>query len=75
MFRARTRQEAEARAAQADAARRDRNLLQRYKTEATHQKARETALEPVRAAGVTRFLPKPIVRSEVRRLVSEVGGP
>ena len=47
---ARERKEAEARAAQADAARRDRNLLQRYKTEEAHRKAREAALESVRDA-------------------------
>ncbi|MBL8330015.1 MAG: DUF4124 domain-containing protein [Rubrivivax sp.] len=47
---ARERKAAEARAAQADAARRDRNLMQRYKTEATHQRAREAALDSVRVA-------------------------
>jgi len=47
---ARERKEAEARAAQADAARRDRNLMQRYKTEEAHRKAREAALESVRDA-------------------------
>ncbi len=47
---ARERQAAEQRVAQADAARRDRNLLQRYKNEAAHQKAREAALEAVRTA-------------------------
>ncbi len=39
-----------ARAAQADAVRRDRNLMARYPTEADHQKAREAALDPVRVA-------------------------
>ena len=38
------------RAAQADAVRRDRNLMQRFRDEATHQKAREDALNTVRAA-------------------------
>jgi hypothetical protein len=47
---ARDRQIAEARVAQADAVRRDRNLLQRYKTEVEHNKAREAALDSVRAA-------------------------
>lgn len=47
---AKERRVAEQRVAQADAARRDRNLLQRYKTEAAHQRAREAALETVRAA-------------------------
>lgn len=45
---ARERKAAEARAAQNDAVRRDRNLLQRYKTEAAHQRARESALDSVR---------------------------
>ena len=47
---ARERAEKEARAAQADAARRDRNLMARYRNEATHQRARESALEPVQLA-------------------------
>jgi hypothetical protein len=38
------------RIAQADAVRRDRSLLIRYPTEASHQKARESALDDVRAA-------------------------
>lgn len=44
---ARDRQQAEARAAHADAVRRDRNLLVRYPSEAPHLKAREAALAPV----------------------------
>jgi hypothetical protein len=44
------RQAEVARAAQADAVRRDRNLMARYPTEAAHQKAREAALDPVRLA-------------------------
>jgi hypothetical protein len=47
---ARERKLAEARAAQADAVRRDRNLLQRYPNEPPHRKAREAALDTVRAA-------------------------
>jgi hypothetical protein len=47
---ARERKAAEARVAQADAARRDRNLLQRFKNEAAHQRARESALDSVRVA-------------------------
>jgi hypothetical protein len=39
-----------ARAAQADAVRRDRNLMVRYPNEAVHQKAREAALDTVRLA-------------------------
>jgi hypothetical protein len=55
---ARMKREAEARAAQADAVRRDRNLLSRYPNEAPHQKAREAALDGVRLA----------LRSSERRL-------
>jgi hypothetical protein len=47
---ARERAAAEARAAQADAARRDRNLVARYPDEASHQRAREAALDSVRGA-------------------------
>lgn len=47
---AQERKQAEARAAYNDAVRRDRNLLARYPTEAPHQKAREAALDAVRAA-------------------------
>jgi hypothetical protein len=47
---AQERAAAEARAQLADAARRDRNLMARYPNEAAHQKAREAALDPVRAA-------------------------
>ena len=47
---AQDRKVAEARAAHADAVRRDRNLLQRYPNEAPHRKAREAALDTVRAA-------------------------
>jgi hypothetical protein len=52
---ARERASVEARSAQADAVRRDRNLLHRYKTEASHNRAREAAVDNVRAAiNVTR---------------------
>jgi hypothetical protein len=44
------RRAAEARAALADAARRDRNLMSRYRSEAAHGKAREAALDALRAA-------------------------
>lgn len=47
---ARERRDAERRAAVADAIRRDRNLLTRFPDEAAHQRAREAALEPVRAS-------------------------
>lgn len=44
------RRAARARAEQADAVRRDRNLLARYPDEAAHQRAREAALDPIRMA-------------------------
>lgn len=47
---ARERAQAEQRAAQADAERRDRNLLRRYRDEAAHRRARDAALAPVRTA-------------------------
>lgn len=47
---ARDRAAFEARAAQADAVRRDRNLMHRYKTEEAHTRARTAALDNVRAA-------------------------
>jgi hypothetical protein len=46
----RDRVAAEARAAQADAVRRDRNLMARYPDEAAHGRAREAALDTVRLA-------------------------
>jgi hypothetical protein len=47
---ARDRRMAEVKASLADAVRRDRNLLARYPTEVPHRKAREAALDTVRAA-------------------------
>ncbi|MDE2161124.1 MAG: hypothetical protein KGJ30_19610, partial [Burkholderiales bacterium] len=47
---ARQRAAEAARAAQADAVRRDRNLLMRYPDEASHHRAREAALDTARAA-------------------------
>ncbi len=47
---ARDRAAAEARAAAADAVRRDRNLMTRFPNEAAHQRAREAALDTVRLA-------------------------
>jgi len=47
---ARDRAAAEARAAAADAVRRDRNLMARYPSEDAHQRAREAALDNVRLA-------------------------
>jgi hypothetical protein len=49
-FEARERAAAEARAAQADAVRRDRNLTARYPNQASHDRAREAALDSVRLA-------------------------
>lgn len=46
----RDRLEKEARAARAEVVRRDRNLLARYPTELSHQRAREAALDTVRLA-------------------------
>ena len=46
----RDRVAADARAAQADALRRDRNLVARYPTEAAHARAREAAVDTVRMA-------------------------
>jgi hypothetical protein len=45
---AKEREEAAARAARTEAMRRDRNLMQRFPNEASHNKAREAALDPVR---------------------------
>lgn len=47
---ARERAAAEARTAQTDAVRRDRNLMARYPNEAAHHRAREAALDTVRLA-------------------------
>lgn len=47
---ARERRDAQARAAQAEMVRRDRNLMARYPNEDRHRQAREAALEPVRKA-------------------------
>jgi hypothetical protein len=47
---ARDRKAAEERAAQADAVRRDRNLMARFPDEAAHNRAREAALDTVRVA-------------------------
>lgn len=44
---ARDRKEAEERAAQADAVRRDRNLLQRFPDEEAHQRSREAAIDTI----------------------------
>ena len=62
-YEARERKEAQLQAAQQEALRRDRNLMRRYPTEASHRKAREAALDDVR---------KSLDRSE-RRLADLAG--
>lgn len=47
---ARERELAQARAAREEAVRRDRQLMQRFRNEQQHQRARQAALEPLRAA-------------------------
>ena len=49
-YEAQERQAAAERAAQKDAVRRDRNLMSRYPNEQAHRKARESALDDLRAA-------------------------
>ena len=49
-YEARERAAAEARAARADAVRRDRNLIARYPDEASHNRAREAAIDTVKLA-------------------------
>jgi hypothetical protein len=68
---AKERKLAEARAAQADAVRRDRNLLQRYPTELPHQKARESALDTVRAAMKATDARLKVLEAERKPLLSE----
>lgn len=68
---ARERKDAEARAAQADAMRRDRNLLLRYPDEAAHQRAREAALDNVRTAIQTTELRIQQLAAEARPLRDE----
>jgi hypothetical protein len=62
---------AEARAAQADAVRRDRNLLHRYPSEAPHRKAREAALDTVRVAMKASETRLKELEAERRPLLSE----
>lgn len=68
---AKERKLAEARAAQAEAVRRDRNLLQRYPTEARHQKARESALDTVRVAMKATEARLKVLEAERKPLFSE----
>ena len=62
---------AEARATQADAVRRDRNLLARYPNEAPHRKAREAALDTVRAAIKTTEMRLQDLAAERKPLLAE----
>lgn len=68
---AQERKQAEARAAYNDAVRRDRNLLARYPTEPVHQKAREAALDTVRAAMKTSEQRLRELQAERKPLLSE----
>jgi len=62
---------AEARATQADAVRRDRNLLVRYPNEVPHRKAREAALDTVRAAIKTTEMRLQSLAEERKPLLAE----
>jgi hypothetical protein len=68
----RERRLAEARAAQADAVRRDRNLIARFPNEATHNKAREAALDTVRSAMKTSELRLRDLAAERKPVIDEV---
>ena len=68
---ARDRAAAEARAAAADAVRRDRNLMARYPTEAAHRRAREAALDTVRLAAKATEIRLRELASERKPLLDE----
>ena len=68
---AQERKLAEARATLADAVRRDRNLLSRYPSETPHRRAREAALDTVRAAMKTSDQRLRELASERRPLLAE----
>ena len=68
---ARERQAAAARAAQADAVRRDRNLVARYPNEASHNRAREAAADSMRLAIVATEVRLRELESERRPLRAE----
>lgn len=65
------RQAARVRAEQGDAVRRDRNLMTRFPDEATHRKAREAALDTVRAASKTTELRLRELAEERKPLLEE----
>jgi len=68
---ARERKLAEERAAQADAVRRDRNLMARFPDETAHNRAREAALDPVRAAMRASALRMNALEAERKPLLDE----
>ena len=68
---ARERRLAEDRMAVADAGRRDRNMMKRYPNEASHQRAREAALDTVRLAIRATEVRLSELASERRPLVNE----
>lgn len=68
---ARERAAAEAKAQQADATRRDRNLMARYPNEAAHRKAREAALDTVRLAAKATELRLKDLAAERKPLLAE----
>lgn len=68
---ARERRAAELRAQQADAVRRDRNLMARYPNEEAHNKAREAALDSVRLAMRTSEMRLRELTAERKPLVDE----
>jgi hypothetical protein len=70
-YEARERRNNEARSAQADAVRRDRNLVARYPTEAAHQRGREGALDTVRLAMKATEIRLRELATERKPLVSE----
>ncbi len=70
-FEARERAAAEAKAAAADAVRRDRNLMARYPTEAAHNRGREAALDTVRLAAKSTELRLRDLANERKPLMAE----
>jgi hypothetical protein len=68
---ARDRREADRRAAYADAVRRDRNLIARFPDQASHERAREAALDTVRVAMRTSALRMSALEAERKPLLDE----
>lgn len=65
------RRAAQQRVAQADAVRRDRNLMSRYPDEAAHRRARELALDTVRAAIANTLVRQRELAAERKPLLDE----